>query len=80
MTIFVGYGYNERDQWIEDFVFPLLRALDCEVLHGKVVYGGSLSREVTDSIRRADAAIGFTTRRESMALVITAPTNGSYRN
>ena len=23
MKIFVGYGYNERDKWIEELVFPL---------------------------------------------------------
>jgi hypothetical protein len=64
MRIFVGYGYNERDKWVEDYVFPLLAALGCEVVHGKSVYGGALPDEVIRAIRTSDAAIGFTTRRE----------------
>ena len=26
MHVFVGYGYNDRDKWIEAYVFPLLKA------------------------------------------------------
>ena len=44
MRIFVGYGYNERDKWVEDYVLPLLVAFGCEVVHGKAVYGGALLR------------------------------------
>ena len=65
MRLFVGYGYNERDKWVEGYVFPLLVALGCEVVHGKSVYGGALPDEVIKAIRTADAAIGFTTRREA---------------
>jgi len=64
MRIFVGYGYNERDKWIEDYVIPLLVAFGCEVVHGKAVYGGALPDEVMKTIRTSDAVIGFTTRRE----------------
>lgn len=67
MRIFVGYGYNERDKWVEEYVLPLLVAFGCEVVHGKAVYGGALSDEVTKAIRTTDAMIGFTTRRESVA-------------
>lgn len=67
MRIFVGYGYNERDKWVEDYVLPLLVAFGCEVVHGKAIYGGALSDEVIKAIRTADAMIGFTTRRESVA-------------
>src|SRR5258708_35412135 len=72
MRVFVGYGYNERDKWVEDYVFPLLVAFGCEVVHGKVVYGGALPDEVMKAIRSADAVIGFTTRREAIA-------EGQYR-
>ena len=44
MRIFVGYGYNERDKWVEGYVLPLLVAFACEVVHGKAVYGGALHR------------------------------------
>jgi hypothetical protein len=67
MRIFVGYGYNERDKWIEDYVFPLLVALGCDVVHGKSVYGGALPDEVMKAIRTSDAVVGFTTRRELVA-------------
>ena len=72
MRIFVGYGYNQRDEWIDKFVFPLLMAFGCDVVHGKVVYGGMLPDEVMKAIRAADALIGFTTRREQIA-------SGQYR-
>ena len=64
MRIFAGYGYNDRDKWVEEYVFPLLVALGCDVIHGRVAYGGALADEVTKLIRAADAMIGFTTRRE----------------
>lgn len=67
MRIFVGYGYNERDRWIEDYVLPLLVAFGCEVVHGKAVYGGALPDEVMKAIRTSDALMGFTTRREPVA-------------
>jgi len=72
MRIFVGYGYNERDRWIEEYVLPLVVAFGCEVVHGKSVYGGALPDEVIKAIRTSDAVIGFTTRRE-----LEAP--GQYR-
>jgi len=66
MRLFVGYGYNLRDQWVEAFVFPLLNALGCEVVHGKVMYGDSLAPEIKDTVLGCDALIGFTTRREQV--------------
>jgi hypothetical protein len=58
------YGYNERDRWVEKYVFPVVTAFGCEVVHGKAVYGGALPDEVKKAIRTADAMIGFTTRRD----------------
>lgn len=46
MLLFIGYGYNLRDQWIEEMVFPLAEALGCQVAHGKTAYGDSLAPEV----------------------------------
>ena len=66
MRLFVGYSYNLRDQWVEDLVFPLLNALGCEVVHGKVMYGDSLAPEIKDTVLSCDALIGFTTRREQI--------------
>lgn len=66
MRIFIGYGYNERDKWVEEYVLPLLAAFGCEVVHGKAVYGGALPDEVIKAIRTVDAMLGFTTRRDSV--------------
>ena len=68
MRIFIGYGYNDRDKWIEEYAVPLVQAFGCEVVHGKAVYGGALPDEVLKSIRTSDAMIGFTTRRDTTVL------------
>ena len=64
LKVFVGYGYNERDQWIPDLVFPLVRAFGCEVLTGEDMQGLQLSPEVQRRIENADGLIAFRTRRE----------------
>ena len=64
MRVLIGYGYNDRDKWVEEYVFPLVAAFGCEVEHGKLVYGGALPDEIIKTIRSSDAMIGFTTRRE----------------
>jgi hypothetical protein len=62
--VFVGYGYNARDQWIEDQVFPILKALGLQVLHGKDMHGEVLQDGVRERIRQSDGFIGFCTLRE----------------
>lgn len=64
IRVFVGYGYNARDKWVETHVIPLVRAFGCKVEHGKAVYGGTLPNEVLKLIQASDAMIGFTTRRD----------------
>ncbi|MFN0097483.1 MAG: hypothetical protein ACKVS7_02330 [Gemmatimonadaceae bacterium] len=63
MKIFVGYGYNERDRWIEEDAIPLIQSFDFEVVTGKNGHGEQLSRMVQDRIGRTRAIIGFATRR-----------------
>ena len=65
MRVFVGYGYNDQDRWVEEYVFPLVSAFGCDALHGRAVYGGALPEEVIRVIRTSDAMIGFTTRKEA---------------
>ena len=56
IKIFVGYGYNERDSWIERFVFPLVKAFGAEVekkgdtwhIHGVGVGGFAEPDQVID--------------------------------
>ncbi len=63
MRIFVGYGYHDRDRWIEELVLPLVRAFGFEPLSGKEIYGQPLSQGVKDTIARSDALLGFATKR-----------------
>jgi hypothetical protein len=71
MKIFVGYGYTDRDKWIERFVFDLIRAFGGEPVTGKEIYGQELEDGVRQEIRDCDAVLAFTTRRKKIA-------NGKY--
>jgi len=64
MNIFVGYGYNARDRWIEDLVFPLIEAFGHKLITGKEIFGQQLDEGVRTLIRDSDALIGFATRRD----------------
>src|SRR5262245_24151545 len=64
MRVFVGYGYNERDAWIETHVFPILRASGFHVVDGRDLYGEELSDAVKRRLDRSDAAVGFLTIRD----------------
>jgi len=64
MRVFVGYGYNNRDLWIEEKVFPILRGMGFTVVHGRDMYGDVLPDEVQKRIDQSDAAIGFFTIRD----------------
>lgn len=63
MKIFVGYGYNKRDQWIEEFVFPLIQAFGDEVVTGGKLQGERITEAIIQKIAESDALIGFLTRR-----------------
>jgi hypothetical protein len=64
MKVFVGFGYNDRDKWIEEQVIPILRAMGFIVVDGKDMHGRILQPEVKSRIEQCDAAIGFFTIRE----------------
>jgi hypothetical protein len=64
MRIFVGYGYNSRDAWIERDVFPILDAIGMEVVHGKDMHGEELHDGVRERIDQADALVAFCTLRQ----------------
>lgn len=64
MRVFVGYGYNDRDAWIETHVFPILRCAGFSIVHGKDMHGQELKDEVKRRLELSDAAIGFFTLRE----------------
>jgi hypothetical protein len=71
MKIFVGYGYNDRDQWIGSYVFDLIRAFGAEPISGKEIPGEKLEDGVRETIKNSDALLGFATRRAKMK-------NGKY--
>jgi hypothetical protein len=64
MRVFVGFGYNDRDSWIEKQVFPILSGMGFTVVDGKGMHGVKLQPEVETRIDQSDAAIGFFTIRE----------------
>ena len=64
MKVFVGFGYNARDEWIESRLFPILSGAGFTVVHGKDMHGQELKDEVKRRIDQSDAAIGFFTIRE----------------
>ena len=66
MKIFVGYGFNERDKWVENFVFPIIEAFGDEVITGEKLHGDLITEGVKQKIEKSDAFIGFMTRREEI--------------
>jgi hypothetical protein len=63
MRVFIGFGYNERDEWIERDVFPILQAMNLEIVSGKEMHGEVLRDGVKERIESADGLIGFSTLR-----------------
>jgi hypothetical protein len=70
MRVFVAYGYNDRDRWVQDLVFPFLEALGVEPLHGSGLYGQQIPPAVEGKIKEADAVVGFTSRRDPIPNVV----------
>jgi hypothetical protein len=64
MKVFVGFGYNARDHWIEEQVFPILRGMGFTVVDGRDMHGETLQPAVEARIDQSDAVIGFLTIRE----------------
>jgi len=67
LKVFVAYGFNERDSWIPELVFPLVRAFGGEVVTGEDLQGQQITDAVRREIDQADALIGFRTLREGEA-------------
>jgi hypothetical protein len=63
MKVFVGFGYNDDDKWIEDLVIPFVEALGCEVLTGEEMHGEDLSDGVMERIKKSDVCVGLLTKR-----------------
>ena len=63
MKVFVGFGYNKKDEWINDLVIPFIISLGCEVITGEDMQAEALDEGVIARIKEADVCIGFLTRR-----------------
>ncbi len=64
LKVFVGYGYHERDRWIEEIVFDLVRASGFEPVNGKEIYGEGLAPGIEHTISTCYGLLGFTTKRQ----------------
>lgn len=64
MRVFVGFGYNDRDKWIETQVFPILQNMGFVVVDGKEMHGEVLQEGVKTRIDQSDAVVGFLTIRD----------------
>ena len=64
MRVFVGYGYNQRDAWVERDLIPLLEAFQMTVLDGKEMPGQPLDQEIQRRIEQSHAVVAFFTLRE----------------
>ncbi len=67
MKIFIGFGYNEKDKWIKELVFPLVQAFDASIVTGEDLQGQILSQGVTDRIAKSDGVLAFLTPRDALA-------------
>jgi hypothetical protein len=64
MKIFVAYGYNNRDKWIPDLVFPLINAFGDQVVTGENIQGQEIPPAVQRKIQQCNALMAFATRRK----------------
>ncbi len=67
MKAFVAFGYNERDAWIPEIIFPILNCLEIEIVTGEDLEGVVLSAGVIDKIKESDAVLAFCTKRDKIA-------------
>jgi hypothetical protein len=66
MKIFVGFGYNPRDAWIKEIVFPIIESFDGEIVTGEELHGIVLADGVKKNINECDALLAFFTPRDEM--------------
>jgi hypothetical protein len=64
LKIFVGWPYEVT--WVRDRILPLIETYGAETLTGQSLGGQKLTDAVKDKIKRAHAAIFFTTRRKEV--------------
>jgi hypothetical protein len=63
MKVFISYAFNEKNKWVEELVFPLVRSLGYRVETGQRLEGEVLVEGVDARLRGCTGCIAFTTRR-----------------
>ena len=66
VRIFVAYGYNSRDKWIEDSIQPIVEAFGSEFVHGGDLGGQQITEGVRALINSSDSLLAFATRRDAV--------------
>jgi hypothetical protein len=66
MKVFIAFGYNERDKWIPNLVFPIIKAFGDEVVSGEEIQGEQITDAVIREIRQSSALMAFVTRRDKI--------------
>src|SRR5712691_7889521 len=66
MKVFVAYGFNARDGWIERTIPLLIEAFGSEPVDGRELEGQVITDGVRELIRNSDALIAFFTQREKI--------------
>lgn len=64
MRIFVSFGFNDRDRWVKDLVYPIVKAFGHEVVTGEDLAGQPINQGVSARIDASRALIAFVTRRD----------------
>jgi hypothetical protein len=67
MKVFISYAFNEANKWVEDYVMPLAKALDFEIVTGQKIEGQPLIDAIDDRIRSCAGCVAFATRRNARA-------------
>jgi hypothetical protein len=66
MRVFVAFGYNPRDRWIEEVMQPIIEAFGSEFVHGGGLAGQPITESVRALINSSDGLLAFATRRYPM--------------
>lgn len=64
MRVFVSFSFRPENQWIEDYVIPLLNFFGHEPVTGRILDAGNLDEEVKRKIRQCRRVLCFVTRAQ----------------
>lgn len=65
MKIFVSYSFRAENEWIEEYVIPLIRSFGHEPKTGRILDAGPLDQEVKTAIGQCRRVLCFVTRAQA---------------